>query len=121
LDEQHTVFGRVSEGFDVVQKISDVYTSEEGKPLQVVMIKHTIILDDPFEDPKGLENLIPDKSPLPPRNLWNELGILDEDEANDILTGKANDKPIEQLEEEQNEKEAKSRGQVLEIVNSSLN
>jgi peptidyl-prolyl cis-trans isomerase-like 4 len=55
---------------EVVQKINEVYTNDEGKPLQVVRIKHTIILEDPFPDPKGLEELIPDRSPVPSRDQW---------------------------------------------------
>ena len=51
---------------DVVEKISRVYADEKGKPYQAVRLKHTIILDDPFDDPKGLEELIPDASPEPP-------------------------------------------------------
>lgn len=35
-------------------------------------IKHSIILEDPFDDPAGLADLIPDKSPelKPPAEVW---------------------------------------------------
>lgn len=31
----------------------------------LLRILHTIVLDDPFEDPNGLADLIPDRSPEP--------------------------------------------------------
>lgn len=42
LDGHHTVFGRVVEGLDVVQKIGKVQTGANDKPLQNVSYKITI-------------------------------------------------------------------------------
>lgn len=42
---------QVSEGFDVLDRINEVFVDEEGRPLQNIRIRHTIILDDPFDDP----------------------------------------------------------------------
>ena len=53
LDGKHTIFGRVVEGLDVLQRINEAYCDENGRPWQNIRIKHTIVLDDPFEDPKG--------------------------------------------------------------------
>jgi len=95
---------------EVIDKINDVYTDAEGKPLQVVRIKHTIILEDPYEDPKELE--IPDRSPIPPKDQWKDL--LDEEEIERL--GKPDERPQEEIEEEERVKEAKSRAEVLEII-----
>jgi len=38
-------------------------TDENGMPFQNIRIWHTEILEDPFDDPDGLEKLIPPKSP----------------------------------------------------------
>ena len=91
-------------------KINEVYTTPEGRPLQIVRIKHTIVLDDPFEDPPGLQ--IPDKSPLPSKEQWSDL--LDEEESERI--GKPDTRPPEEIDKELKAKEAKSREDVLEIV-----
>jgi len=110
LDEKHTIFGEVNEGIEAVMKINDVYTDEEGKPRQVVRIKHTIILDDPFPDPEGIQ--IPDRSPIPSQDQYENL--LDEEEMAKI--GQIDERSLEEQEEELKVKEAKSRSQVLEII-----
>lgn len=91
-------------------KINEVYTNAEGRPLQVVRIKHTIILDDPFDDLPGL--VVPDQSPIPPKEQWADL--LDEEEYENI--GKPETRTAEEIEEESKTKEAKSREDVLRIV-----
>lgn len=55
LDEKHTVFGRVSEGFDTLTRINGAYCDDDGRPYQNIRIHHVYILDDPFPDPAGLE------------------------------------------------------------------
>ena len=55
LDDRYTTFGRVAEGLDVVSAISNAYADADGRPYQNLRIRHTIVLDDPFEDPPGLQ------------------------------------------------------------------
>eukprot|EP00967_Tisochrysis_lutea_P075599 scaffold101907_cov31-Tisochrysis_lutea.AAC.3 len=55
LDDKYTIFGQVAEGLDVAVAISKVYADSDGRPYKNVRIRHTIILDDPFDDPPGLE------------------------------------------------------------------
>ena len=65
LDKKHTIFGEVAEGFDVLMKLNNAYCDEDNHPIQVIRIRHTDILHDPFPDPAGLH--APDSSPEPPR------------------------------------------------------
>lgn len=53
LDGIHTVFGHVVEGIDVIIKLNETISDSEMRPYQDVLITHTVILDDPFPDPKG--------------------------------------------------------------------
>ena len=45
LDGKHTVFGRVAEGFAVVQSIGKVNTDRQGRPIEAVKIKFAKIVE----------------------------------------------------------------------------
>jgi peptidyl-prolyl cis-trans isomerase-like 4 len=94
------------DSFETLDKINETLVDESHRPYKDVRITHTVILEDPFDDPDGLE--IPDKSPEVTEDILKE-GRLGEDLDND---GKTED----QLEEEAAEKEAKSRAIVLEMI-----
>ena len=51
--------------------INEAFVDAEGRPLQNVRIRHTIILDDPFPDPAQLADHIPNASPVP---VFAEVG-----------------------------------------------
>jgi cyclophilin family peptidyl-prolyl cis-trans isomerase len=51
LDGGYTIFGRVSEGLDVVQKISEAAADERGAPTERVEIRTVTIRDTPPPDP----------------------------------------------------------------------
>ncbi|XP_042384392.1 peptidyl-prolyl cis-trans isomerase CYP59-like isoform X2 [Zingiber officinale] len=65
LDGKHTVFGVVEEkeGLDTLAKINEAYVDSNKRPYKDIRIKHTYILDDPFDDPPQLSEFIPEKSP----------------------------------------------------------
>jgi len=63
LDDKHTIFGVVAEGLEVLDKMNTTMVDEKDAPYQNIRIWHTEILDDPFDDPTGLDKLIPPKSP----------------------------------------------------------
>lgn len=63
LDGEHCVFGEITEGLDVVLKFNEAICDGDSRPYQDIRISHTVILEDPYEDPKGLE--VPDRSPEP--------------------------------------------------------
>ncbi|XVF34145.1 hypothetical protein REPUB_Repub18cG0033200 [Reevesia pubescens] len=63
LDGKHTVFGEVAEGFETLTRINEAYVDEKNRPYKNIRIKHAYILEDPFDDPSQLSELIPDASP----------------------------------------------------------
>lgn len=50
LDGKHTIFGRVSSGLDVIQKLGRVPTDSNDKPTQNIIIKQAFIIDDNDDD-----------------------------------------------------------------------
>lgn len=108
LNGVHTVFGEVSEGLDVLAKINETFVDNDFIPLQDVRlvrrrysgadsgcdqtrhlnwclcrINHTVILEDPFDDPPDLP--VPDRSPEPTREqldvsvaplTWTHTGLM---------------------------------------------
>jgi peptidyl-prolyl cis-trans isomerase-like 4 len=110
LNEKHTVFGRIEEGFDVIEKLNKVYTDKEGRPLQNIRIKHTLILDDPFEDIPGM--IIPSRSPEPVKDV--EYNRLEDDFKIDELY--KDQETEEKVKEKLQEHEAKNRAHVLTLL-----
>jgi len=51
LDGQHTIFGRVSEGLRVAQRISEGAADEKGVPVEAVAVTAAVIRDRPAEVP----------------------------------------------------------------------
>jgi peptidyl-prolyl cis-trans isomerase B (cyclophilin B) len=70
LDGQYTVFGRVSEGMDVVQKISEAPADERGMPLERIAIRSVTIRDTPPPEPEPF-------STEPPAELGRYKAVID--------------------------------------------
>ncbi|XP_048842534.1 peptidyl-prolyl cis-trans isomerase-like 4 [Brienomyrus brachyistius] len=109
LDGVHTVFGEVTEGMDILNKINEAFVDPNFIPFQDIRINHTVILDDPFDDPANLE--IPDRSPEPTKEQLDS-GRIGADEDIDDTEGRT----TEQQDELLKEKEAKTQAILLEMV-----
>ncbi|KAI3409215.1 Peptidyl-prolyl cis-trans isomerase (PPIase) [Psidium guajava] len=112
LDGKHTVFGEVAEGLETLTRINEAYVDEKGRPYKNIRIRHTYILDDPFDDPPQLAELIPDASPegKPKDEVVDEVRLEDDWVPLDEQLGPA------QLEEAIRAKEAHSSAIVLESI-----
>ena len=60
MDKKHTVFGCVSEGLEVLQKINELYCDDAHRPYIDHRLRHTYVLDDPFDALKGMPDEEPD-------------------------------------------------------------
>jgi peptidyl-prolyl cis-trans isomerase-like 4 len=109
LDGKYTVFGQVVEGLDVLDKINDAHCDDQFRPYRDIRIRHTIILDDPFPDPEGLQ--VPDQSPVPTAEQLATVR-LGEDEPLDDPEGMT----PEELAAAQRRREAQARALTLEMV-----
>lgn len=111
LDGQHTVFGEVAKGFDVLDKLNEWICDKEYRPYQDIRIMHTVILEDPFEDFPSLDEMNRCASPEPTEErLASDRIRIDEDV--DELDGLT----PEELEEYTKNREARTRTKLLEII-----
>lgn len=109
LDKDHTVFGEVAEGMDVLMKIGGTHADKEGRPFQDIRIYHTVVLDDPFDDPAGL--LVPERSPSPPLEITDSDRIGAEEKI-DEFEGKTE----EEVKRMVAERESKANAHILEMI-----
>ncbi|KYQ47762.1 Peptidyl-prolyl cis-trans isomerase-like 4 [Trachymyrmex zeteki] len=109
LDSEHCVFGEITEGLEVILKFNETICDGDQRPYQDIRISHTVILEDPFDDPVGF--VVPDRSPEPTKEalMSDRIGA---DEAIDDTGGMT----TEEITEMQKNKEAKARATILEIV-----
>nr|XP_048700229.1 peptidyl-prolyl cis-trans isomerase-like 4 isoform X2 [Caretta caretta] len=100
----------------LIHNVQRDFIIQTGDPLgtgrggeSIFWINHTVILDDPFDDPSGL--IIPDCSPEPSKEQLDS-GRIRADEEIDDFKGKS----VDEVEEIQAEKEAKTQAILLEMV-----
>lgn len=110
LNNKHTIFGKVEEGLDILEKINNAYCDEKGRPYQNIRIKHTVILDDPFDDLDGM--VIPSKSPEASQE--DEYNRLEDDfDINEFYADKQTE---EKMKEKLREQDAKNKAIILELL-----
>ncbi|KAI6811650.1 Peptidyl-prolyl cis-trans isomerase-like [Hortaea werneckii] len=107
LDGKAAIFGEVVEGFDALEKINAAFVDQSGRPLQDIRILHTVVLDDPYEDPAGM--IEPPASPVPSAEQRATVRI-----AHDEVLEEQNDQ--EQMERIRREREARAQALTLELI-----
>ncbi|KAL4897436.1 cyclophilin-like domain-containing protein [Aspergillus ambiguus] len=107
LDGKAVIFGKVVEGFDVLEKVNEAFVDGRGRPLKDIRIRHTAILDDPFDDPEGLVE--PPESPLPSKAQLATVRIADDEDLDDDMDEEA-------MEKLRREREARAQALTLEMV-----
>jgi peptidyl-prolyl cis-trans isomerase-like 4 len=106
LDGKEAPFGQVVEGFETLKVINDALVDEKGRPLRDIRIRHTHILEDPFEDPEGLQ--VPDASPGPSAVQLSTVRIGDEETVGDV--------DPEAADRQRRDAEARSQALTLEMI-----
>jgi peptidyl-prolyl cis-trans isomerase-like 4 len=106
------VFGQIAEGFDTLTRINEAYVDPKNRPYKNIRIKHTHILDDPFDDPPQLAEMMPDASPegKPKEEVKDDVRLEDDWVPMDEELG------AQELEEVIREKAAHSSAVVLESI-----
>ncbi|PKX90305.1 cyclophilin-like protein [Aspergillus novofumigatus IBT 16806] len=107
LDGKAAIFGKVVEGFDVLEKINGAFIDDRGRPLKDIRIRHTVILDDPYDDPPGL--VVPAESPLPSKAQLATVRIADDEDLDENMDEEA-------MEKLRREREARAQALTLEMV-----
>ena len=97
------------EGLDVLRTINEVICDNTNRPYKDVRITHTVILDDPFENPRGFRE--PSRSPSPSAERLRNGRIAADEDVDDT-----NGKDETELAEMRLEREAKARATILEII-----
>ncbi|XP_011300326.1 peptidyl-prolyl cis-trans isomerase-like 4 [Fopius arisanus] len=109
LDGEHCVFGEISEGLEIILKLNETICDGDHRPYQDIRISHTVVLEDPYDDPENLP--VPDRSPEPTKEALasDRIGA---DENLDDTAGMT----MEEILEMRKDKEAKAAATILEIV-----
>uniref|UniRef100_A0A1I7UY06 Peptidyl-prolyl cis-trans isomerase n=1 Tax=Caenorhabditis tropicalis TaxID=1561998 RepID=A0A1I7UY06_9PELO len=110
LDDQHTIFGQVTEGLETLEKLNEQLTDTNNKPFRDIRISHTIVLDDPFDDDSRVS--YPPRSPSPTYEMLIKTDQIALDEKEDEDEGKT----AEEIAEELQQREMAEQAQILEMV-----
>lgn len=106
-DTEMAIFGNIVEGLDTLDKMNCALTDVSGKPLKPILILHSHILDDPFEDVVGIE--FPEESPPPSPRKLDLIAQVYEDRGEDQDVKESHEKRVQ-------DQEARAQALTLEII-----
>lgn len=113
LDGRHAPFGRVVEGGEkgaALDRINEAFVDQARRPLRDIRIQHVVVLDDPFDDPLGLER--PSRTPSPTPEQMRPIGL----DATLALEDADAERPPEEVEEERRQHDTDAAALTLEMV-----
>ncbi|KAJ2060202.1 Peptidyl-prolyl cis-trans isomerase-like 4 [Coemansia sp. S146] len=105
LDGRYTVFGQVTEGLDILEQINSAFCDSKHRPLRDILIRHTIVLDDPFPDPPSL--VVPQSPLLPTSEQLSEIRME---------AGSDHENQPSESESSRREREANAQALTLEMI-----
>ncbi|KAJ2882925.1 Peptidyl-prolyl cis-trans isomerase-like 4 [Coemansia aciculifera] len=105
LDGRYTVFGQVTEGLDILDQINLALCDSKHRPLRDILIRHTIVLDDPFPDPPSL--VVPQSPLLPTSEQLSEIRME---------AGSDHENQPSESESARREREANAQALTLEMI-----
>ncbi|KAJ2866709.1 Peptidyl-prolyl cis-trans isomerase-like 4 [Coemansia aciculifera] len=105
LDGRYTVFGHVTEGLDILDQINLALCDSKHRPLRDILIRHTIVLDDPFPDPPSL--VVPQSPLLPTSEQLSEIRME---------AGSDHENQPSESESAKREREANAQALTLEMI-----
>jgi peptidyl-prolyl cis-trans isomerase-like 4 len=106
LDADHDVFGAVSEGAAVLERLGAVLVDGDFRPYRLVRLRHTVVLHDPFPDPPGFPAVLPASPPPAQGGDGDRLGSEEEEDGGEEGDAGAG----------REAREARSRAEVLEML-----
>lgn len=109
LDGFHCVIGEVVEGHEVLRQLNEAIVDVKHRPYKDIRITHTVIIEDPYADPRGFRE--PSRSPSPSKERLRNSRIAADEDIDDTQ-GKTEAEVHEMLQD----REAKARATILEIV-----
>lgn len=113
LNGKHAPFGKVVEGDEeggTLDKINASFVDKERRPLRDIRIHHLVVLDDPFDDPIGLN--VPSRTPSPTPQQLAAIGL----DSSAVVEDPLKDLPAEEVEENKRKADTTAAALTLEMV-----
>jgi peptidyl-prolyl cis-trans isomerase-like 4 len=110
FDKQHAIFGRLAEGEETLDAIAAQAVDDSFRPLRDIRVRHTIILEDPFDDPEDMPEL-PPSSPVPTSAQLSTVRIGFDEQVEDESTLEPDD-----LDRRRRAREAEAAALALETI-----
>ncbi|KAJ1945136.1 Peptidyl-prolyl cis-trans isomerase-like 4 [Kickxella alabastrina] len=105
LDGRHAIIGEITEGLDVLDQINHAMCDSKGAPLKDILLRHLIVLHDPFSISSSL-SLLPSSPLLPDRDQLERIEAGDKLQLDSGISDKS----------EERKREAKAQALTLEMI-----